>query len=929
MPRLENPLGLNFPNLRDDLLTIMDISTDLLRRIEQDICERTDADAQHRFQSCPYINKRDHQAINDRSLLLVSAQQGRLDTVQTLLQAGADPNARGYSGKTALHVAAASKSESAPAIIASIIQHGGDVNIRDSDQYTPLHRAVQKLALHNIFELIDGSADVNARIPELGSAIQLAFLELRSAPKLAKDTISKLLAAGADPNAKDDQGMAPLHKLSGNDYQIADDLLAAGGDPNAQDRDGKTPLYYAVYNRDYTLAKRLLTAGGDPTAVNHWGVTPELRAAMFGPQEIKQLFKEPRVIKLPRVTTHVPCLQIQPSESNDCRKEVCKEFKGSIRYFGDLEGQYESPKVSVLDMLYGDALSKGSHNATGSLRWLHLPYTNRFWVDQLIEAICSLDGKEHEYCKNMGDNMHQPFSSKKTTRESVEMKRFIEQTFNETGQVRGFRQAGFLTAFHPSDHISDMISLVLPIIDVDYSIEEQTQIKDKAKEHRQATSECLKFAQAMVALKNSYKDPDCGLHCPRTLDESSYDFLEDDDLQRRDRQQVVTGYLLRLQKRRAAVKSPTRAPKSLLRRCTPLMPNSAIGKPESRPEAPQNRRLSRWDALRPVKPSQSNIVEDDNEAHHIQMLMVPQLWLWKVDKNTIITAFPERWDQSHPNCMLDKVRREFPATATVDDAIVSIADSCINYIEDPFYAFEGRGTTSFEAFEYDIARVANEVTKCYEDFEKSIGITDRNILPEVRKETNLLKEINDILDEIGMVMRILNDQDHAMRKLLRWRSQTCPPSAPRRIVNESCYSHQPLARFSRLDENAGKVRGSLITLLDIRQREAVIDDARENSRQSRVLLVFTTITVVFAPLAFIEQLLALPIRGFAKTYPPAWVFEVEELAYTNAVQTRAAATCNDILVPGIVLPNFSLFQKLGTASSGVAKFIRDFLAGRL
>ncbi len=50
-------------------------------------------------------------------------------------------------------------------------------------------------------------------------------------------------------------------------------LLAAGADPNARQSGGWTPLHGAAHNGDVASVALLLTAGADPAAVNDEGAS--------------------------------------------------------------------------------------------------------------------------------------------------------------------------------------------------------------------------------------------------------------------------------------------------------------------------------------------------------------------------------------------------------------------------------------------------------------------------------------------------------------------------------------------------------------------------------------------------------------------------------------------------------------------------------
>jgi hypothetical protein len=204
---------------------------------------------------------RQRELIEKHYLLHQAAEQNSTQIVNLLLSAKPDTNARNLYGRTALHIAAASRHEDAPKIITSLICHGADVNMREGAcQWLPLHWAVESQVAENAVRLIDAGAEVNATVPTLGAPIHLAIDALQNSPETSLAMITRLLAARADPNSRDYHGNTPLHRVRQAESQIAQCLLEAGADPNAQDHEGRAPLHIAVLNDEYFLAERLYNA---------------------------------------------------------------------------------------------------------------------------------------------------------------------------------------------------------------------------------------------------------------------------------------------------------------------------------------------------------------------------------------------------------------------------------------------------------------------------------------------------------------------------------------------------------------------------------------------------------------------------------------------------------------------------------------------
>ena len=161
-----------------------------------------------------------------------------------------------------------------------------DVNARNADQETPLHRAVEKNMKSLAAALVESGADPKARTKNGETALHLAALD--ADPAIA----DLLLAAGADPLARNEDGESVLMwaALSGH-LAVAQRLLRRGADANVKDRKGSLPLHAAADGGHLEIVRLLLPRTQDPEAKNVDGQSAADYARTRGYAQIERLLK--------------------------------------------------------------------------------------------------------------------------------------------------------------------------------------------------------------------------------------------------------------------------------------------------------------------------------------------------------------------------------------------------------------------------------------------------------------------------------------------------------------------------------------------------------------------------------------------------------------------------------------------------------------
>ena len=256
---------------------------------------------------------------NSNHALHIASTNDDTQTVQLLVDCGADVNALNEDGQTPLHTAAGGKKD-CPELCSILLQHNVKIDAVDKDGNQPLHLAWKRGHTRTSRLLLSNGADVNALDEDGQTPLHTAAGGEEDCPKLCSillkrnakiDAVDKdgnqplhlawkrghtrtsrfLLSNGADVNALDEDGQTPLHTAAGGEKdcpKLCSILLKRNAKIDAVDKDGNQPLHLA-WKRGHTRTSCfLLSNGADVNALNEDGQTP-LHTAAGGKKDCPKL----------------------------------------------------------------------------------------------------------------------------------------------------------------------------------------------------------------------------------------------------------------------------------------------------------------------------------------------------------------------------------------------------------------------------------------------------------------------------------------------------------------------------------------------------------------------------------------------------------------------------------------------------------------
>jgi cytohesin len=215
--------------------------------------------------------------------LVNAAGNGHAEVVGRMLRAGAQVNAQGKYGGTALYFAALGGYTT---VIELLLEAGGDPNLGGTLEI-PLCAAASRGPIEAVRVLVSTAANLEARC--LGrTPLQTAAFRNNTG------VVKVLVEAGAEVDVRDDGGGTPLHDAAtrGN-VEMLHYLKAAGSWVDALDNSGRTVLHCAVLSGKSPAVKEVLSWGAiDVDARANGRLTPLHLAATKGFLKVAEVLIE-------------------------------------------------------------------------------------------------------------------------------------------------------------------------------------------------------------------------------------------------------------------------------------------------------------------------------------------------------------------------------------------------------------------------------------------------------------------------------------------------------------------------------------------------------------------------------------------------------------------------------------------------------------
>jgi ankyrin repeat protein len=261
--------------------------------------------------------------------------------VELLLDRKADFDRKDTQGRTALFLAAETRHKE---VVELLLDRGANVNDRTPRGQAPLDRAAFRGHREIAELLLDNGAQIDGK-----GRLWLPGPLFKAASSGHKDVVELLVDKGAKIDERNWYSSTPLAIAAfAGHKEVVELLLDEGAEIDVKDADGWTPLHTAAFKGHAEVVKSLLKRGALSSRRTNKG---EVARELTKKKKILDLLLHP-----PAVETRGPgerqrtLKKDPPSETNQARQAVCKDFEAQIAYY--LPGYVQRQSFSVHDLIY-------------------------------------------------------------------------------------------------------------------------------------------------------------------------------------------------------------------------------------------------------------------------------------------------------------------------------------------------------------------------------------------------------------------------------------------------------------------------------------------------------------------------------------------------------------------------------------------------
>jgi ankyrin repeat protein len=164
---------------------------------------------------------------NGATALVAAAYGNHVEVARLLAEAGADVNAKDETEQSAYLIATSEVGDDV-ALLDLALEHGAKVNAKDSYNGTGLIRAAERGHAAIVGRLLETSIDID-HVNRLGWTALLEAIILGEGGDRHTEVVRRLVAAGADVDLADGQGVTPLAHARRRGFSMIVEILERTG----------------------------------------------------------------------------------------------------------------------------------------------------------------------------------------------------------------------------------------------------------------------------------------------------------------------------------------------------------------------------------------------------------------------------------------------------------------------------------------------------------------------------------------------------------------------------------------------------------------------------------------------------------------------------------------------------------------------------